>query len=99
MHSCYRGVEPALAAVAGPRGGRQAATFKLACITEGADARQVKSGETSRIADTDAAVRSLAGLAREAASRLRLSLGPGPGVPALRGDDAAVDEDVVAGDK
>jgi aminoglycoside phosphotransferase (APT) family kinase protein len=49
---------------------RALATFKLVCITEGAHARQVKSGETSRIAGADAAVRSLAGLALEAASRL-----------------------------
>jgi aminoglycoside phosphotransferase (APT) family kinase protein len=49
---------------------RALATFKLACIAEGVYARRVKSGETSRIADADAAVRSLAGLALEAASRL-----------------------------
>jgi aminoglycoside phosphotransferase (APT) family kinase protein len=49
---------------------RALATFKLACITEGAHARQVKSGATSRIAGADAAVRSLADLALEAASRL-----------------------------
>jgi aminoglycoside phosphotransferase (APT) family kinase protein len=49
---------------------RALATFKLACITEGAHARRVKSGETSRIARADAVVRSLAGLALEAASGL-----------------------------
>lgn len=49
---------------------RALATFKLACIAEGAHARRVKAGETGRIADADAAVRSLAGLALEAASRL-----------------------------
>ena len=49
---------------------RALATFKLACIAEGAYARQVKSAETSRIAEADAVVRSLAGLALDAAKRL-----------------------------
>lgn len=49
---------------------RALATFKLACVAEGVFARRSKSGETSRIADADAAVRSPAGLALEAASRL-----------------------------
>ncbi len=49
---------------------RALATFKLACIAEGSHARRVKSGETGRIAEADAAVRSLAGLALDAATRL-----------------------------
>jgi aminoglycoside phosphotransferase (APT) family kinase protein len=49
---------------------RALATFKLACIAEGAHARRVKAGETGRVDDADDAVRALAGLALDAASRL-----------------------------
>jgi aminoglycoside phosphotransferase (APT) family kinase protein len=66
---------------------RALATFKLACISEGVHARRVKSGETVRIAETDAVVRSLAGLALDAASGLhRVRRRPSPGRAARKPD-------------
>jgi aminoglycoside phosphotransferase (APT) family kinase protein len=47
------------------------ATFKLACIAEGAHARQVMSGDSGRAASADGAVRSLATMALDAARSLR----------------------------
>jgi aminoglycoside phosphotransferase (APT) family kinase protein len=49
---------------------RALATFKLACIAEGAHARQVMSGDPGRAAAADAAVRSLASMALDAARSL-----------------------------
>jgi aminoglycoside phosphotransferase (APT) family kinase protein len=49
---------------------RALATFKLACIAEGAHARHVISGDTRRAADADTAVRSLATIALDAARPL-----------------------------
>lgn len=50
---------------------RALATFELACITEGAHARLVKSGRTERIAATRKLVGELARISLEAASGLR----------------------------
>ena len=49
---------------------RALATFKLACICEGAHARRVKSGETGDIARADAVVRALANMALDNARGL-----------------------------
>jgi aminoglycoside phosphotransferase (APT) family kinase protein len=46
------------------------AIFKLACISEGAHARLVKSGDTERVAQTSEVVSDLAGMALAAASTL-----------------------------